>query len=90
MRQIYVSLLPPHVPGCQLAPATEESLFSAADMSDARVESVKKGLDWVAFGFAGLTVAQVIHIVLGVPAAIYMCLRCYEWFEKRRKNKKGS
>lgn len=55
-------------------------------MSDARVESLKKGLDWVAFGISGATLVQLLHVVLAIPAAVYMALRCIEWFEKRKKN----
>ncbi len=58
-------------------------------MSDARVENLKKGLDWLAFGISGATLVQLAHLVLAIPAALYMCFRCYEWLEKRRE-KRGS
>lgn len=32
---------------------------------------------------------QLIHVLLAVPASLYMCFRCYEWLEKRRKAKRS-
>lgn len=46
--------------------------------------NIKAALDWVA-GFITLAgVAQIFNALLMVPAAIYMCCRIYEWFEKRQ------
>lgn len=49
------------------------------------MESIKKVADWVAGGVSLAAAFQLLHLLLAIPAAVYMCLRCYEWFEKRRK-----
>lgn len=49
------------------------------------VDKLKVVLDWVAGGVAALTFLQLINTLLAIPAAIYTCLRIYEWFEKRKQ-----
>lgn len=59
-------------------------------MRDVNWEGLKKAGDWIAWGISGATLAQLLHLLLALPAAVYMCFRCYEWLEKRRNKKKGS
>jgi hypothetical protein len=52
-------------------------------------EQIKSALDWPAVGVTLAAAVQWINILLAIPAAIYTCLRIYEWFEKRRKRKES-
>lgn len=48
------------------------------------LERIKAIGDWVAGAVAAASFFQWINVLLAIPAAIYTCLRIYEWFEKRR------
>ena len=52
-------------------------------------EHIKVTGDIVAGGVVLANVAvnpfELITILLAIPAAVYACLRIFEWFEKRRK-----
>jgi hypothetical protein len=48
-------------------------LKTSADAS-AGLLSLAGALEWV-------------NVFLAIPAAIYMCLRIYQWFENRKKGK---
>ncbi len=44
----------------------------------------KAALDWIAGFFTVAGAMSFVNILLALPAALYMCCRIYEWFEKRR------
>jgi hypothetical protein len=49
------------------------------------MDHIKAWGDWVAGAVSFAALVQWVNVLLAVPAAIYACLRIYEWFEKRRK-----
>lgn len=50
-------------------------------------DPIKTFFDWIAGGLSLAAAVQLVHVLLAIPAAAYMCCRTYEWFEKRRKQK---
>ena len=47
------------------------------------VEGAKIIGDFVSGGVVVASLLQWLPVILAVPAAVYACLRIYEWFEKR-------
>lgn len=50
-------------------------------------ESTKVAGDFAAGSLVIASIASWIPWLLALPGAVYACLRIYEWFESRRKNK---
>lgn len=47
-------------------------------------EQIKTVGDYVAVGVSGASVLQLIHVLLAIPAALYMCIRIYDWIKTRK------
>lgn len=52
-------------------------------------DHVKALFDWLAGVLSVAAFAQFINWLIALPAAVYACLRIYEWFEKRRRARRG-
>ena len=50
-------------------------------------EQVKVIADYIAGGISLGAAIQVVHILLAIPAAVYMCIRIYEWHKSKQEKK---
>jgi len=53
-------------------------------------EQIKTIIDWIAGVVSAAAFAQIINWLIALPAAVYACMRIYDWVESRWQKRKAS